>query len=166
MNLSSSRSHCIFTILVETRKRGSEKVTRSKLNLVDLAAAGAERVLATLTNSTGQTLREAQHINASSLFYLEIVIVTLRERRRVLKSQHMIFHIETLWRRSSWYCCYCFITSTRGALQRHFFAFSFKVQLLSSMYAMAPARSFAFTMFTWKWLIKTWHSIESKNGTK
>jgi kinesin family protein 6/9 len=77
MNLSSSRSHCIFTILVEARKRGSDTVIRSKLNLVDLA--GSERVHK--TNSTGQTLREAQHINAS-LFYLEMVIVALYERSK------------------------------------------------------------------------------------
>ena len=75
MNQASSRSHCIFTILVEARKRGSDTVIRSKLNLVDLA--GSERVHK--TNSTGQTLREAQHINAS-LFFLEMVIVALHER--------------------------------------------------------------------------------------
>eukprot|EP00752_Nemacystus_decipiens_P003255 g3012.t1 len=33
MNKASSRSHCIFTISVEGRKHGSEKVTRSKLHL-------------------------------------------------------------------------------------------------------------------------------------
>ncbi|CAM9586109.1 unnamed protein product [Scytosiphon promiscuus] len=75
MNKASSRSHCIFTISVEGRKHGSEKVMRSKLHLVDLA--GSERVHKTQTG--GQTLVEAKHINVS-LFFLEMVIVALRER--------------------------------------------------------------------------------------
>ncbi|CAN0208080.1 unnamed protein product, partial [Ectocarpus sp. 12 AP-2014] len=75
MNKASSRSHCIFTISVEGRKHGSDKVMRSKLHLVDLA--GSERVHKTQTG--GQTLVEAKHINVS-LFFLEMVIVALRER--------------------------------------------------------------------------------------
>ncbi|GMI12711.1 hypothetical protein TrVE_jg1670 [Triparma verrucosa] len=75
MNQASSRSHCIFTVSIEGRKQGSDTVTRSKLHLVDLA--GSERVHKTST--TGQTLREAKHIN-SSLFYLEMVIVALHEK--------------------------------------------------------------------------------------
>eukprot|EP00559_Dactyliosolen_fragilissimus_P000352 CAMPEP_0184874534 /NCGR_PEP_ID=MMETSP0580-20130426/42453_1 /TAXON_ID=1118495 /ORGANISM="Dactyliosolen fragilissimus" /LENGTH=277 /DNA_ID=CAMNT_0027377567 /DNA_START=656 /DNA_END=1486 /DNA_ORIENTATION=- len=68
MNKVSSRSHCIFSIIVEGRKSGGDTVVRSKLNLVDLA--GSERVHK--TNSEGQTLREAQYIN-TSLFFLEMV---------------------------------------------------------------------------------------------
>lgn len=49
MNLASSRSHCIFTISIEGRIVGTEKVRRSKLHLVDLA--GSERV--GKTNSSG-----------------------------------------------------------------------------------------------------------------
>mmetsp|Transcript_27944 Transcript_27944/g.39996 ORF Transcript_27944/g.39996 Transcript_27944/m.39996 type:complete len:596 (+) Transcript_27944:316-2103(+) len=75
MNLTSSRSHCIFVLGLEARAVGSELVTRSKLNLVDLA--GSERVHK--TNSYGQTLNEAKAIN-SSLFFLEMVIVALQER--------------------------------------------------------------------------------------
>jgi len=75
MNDSSSRSHCIFTIMVEGRRTGSDSVTRSKLNLVDLA--GSERVHR--TSSSGQTLTEAKYIN-TSLFYLEMVIVALHEK--------------------------------------------------------------------------------------
>ena len=43
LNLQSSRSHCVFTIHIESRSRveSSEKVISSKLNLVDLA--GSER---------------------------------------------------------------------------------------------------------------------------
>lgn len=77
MNQSSSRSHCIFTLIVEMRMIGSDTVKRSKLNLVDLA--GSERVHK--TNSSGQTLKEAQYIN-SSLFFLEMVIVALHERTK------------------------------------------------------------------------------------
>ena len=77
MNQSSSRSHCIFTIMVEMRRLGSDTVIRSKLNLVDLA--GSERVHK--THSSGQTLKEAQYIN-SSLFFLEMVIVALHERTK------------------------------------------------------------------------------------
>jgi kinesin family protein 6/9 len=57
MNKNSSRSHCIFTIYLESRSRveSSEKVIYSKLNLVDLA--GSERL--SKTNSRGTTLREA-----------------------------------------------------------------------------------------------------------
>ncbi len=77
MNQSSSRSHCIFTVMVEMRNSRSDTVIRSKLNLVDLA--GSERVHK--TNSSGQTLKEAQYIN-SSLFFLEMVIVALHERTK------------------------------------------------------------------------------------
>ena len=75
MNQSSSRSHCIFTVMMEGRRPNSDTVVRSKLNIVDLA--GSERVHK--TSSTGQTLSEAKYIN-SSLFFLEMVIVALHER--------------------------------------------------------------------------------------
>jgi kinesin family protein 6/9 len=42
MNQASTRSHCIFTIMLEARQAGSDVVRRSKLHLVDLA--GSERV--------------------------------------------------------------------------------------------------------------------------
>jgi kinesin family protein 6/9 len=41
MNDASSRSHCIFTINVESTRQGSDVVRKSKLHLVDLA--GSER---------------------------------------------------------------------------------------------------------------------------
>ena len=79
MNKSSSRSHCIFTIMIECRPAaGAAQVgtlVRSKLNLVDLS--GSERVHK--TSSTGQILTEAKYIN-SSLFFLEMVIVALHEK--------------------------------------------------------------------------------------
>ncbi|EGB08833.1 hypothetical protein AURANDRAFT_63797 [Aureococcus anophagefferens] len=76
MNQASSRSHCMFTIFLEGRRAGSDRVLRSKLHMVDLA--GSERVHK--TKSDGVTLREAQYIN-TSLFYLEMVIVALNEKK-------------------------------------------------------------------------------------
>lgn len=37
MNPQSSRSHCIFTIVVSTKKFGAEQYKRAKVHLVDLA---------------------------------------------------------------------------------------------------------------------------------
>ena len=56
MNANSSRSHCIFTISVESRRPGSDVIKRSKLNLVDLA--GSERTHK--TGASGQLLRESK----------------------------------------------------------------------------------------------------------
>lgn len=76
MNLTSSRSHCVFTLALELRREaGSEVVLRSKLHMIDLA--GSER--AHKTGAKGQVLREAAYIN-TSLHYLEMVIVALHER--------------------------------------------------------------------------------------
>lgn len=79
LNKNSSRSHCIFTINLETRSRveSSEKVIISKINLVDLA--GSERTKK--TGSEGQVILEASFINRS-LSYLEQVVVALSERER------------------------------------------------------------------------------------
>jgi kinesin family member 6/9 len=76
MNMASSRSHCIFTVTIESRGAGSDVIRRSKFNLVDLA--GSERVHK--TQADGQLLREAKHINLS-LHYLEQCIVSLSEKR-------------------------------------------------------------------------------------
>ncbi|XP_003397784.3 kinesin-like protein KIF6 [Bombus terrestris] len=72
MNPQSSRSHCIFTIVVSTKKFGAEQYKRAKVHLVDLA--GSERVYK--CSITGTILTEAKHINLS-LHYLEQVIVCL-----------------------------------------------------------------------------------------
>lgn len=77
MNLASSRSHCIFTLSLESRRPGNERILRSKLHMVDLA--GSER--AHKTGAQGQILREAKYIN-TSLHYLEMVIVALHERTK------------------------------------------------------------------------------------
>jgi kinesin family member 6/9 len=71
-NRASSRSHCIFTVLLESRSRveSSEKVTISKLNLVDLA--GSERI--GKTQSTGTTLSEAKctHCTATHSYTADV----------------------------------------------------------------------------------------------
>ncbi|KAJ3318008.1 Kinesin-like protein kif9 [Boothiomyces sp. JEL0866] len=79
LNRNSSRSHCIFTIHVESRSRveSSEKVLTAKLNLVDLA--GSERL--SKTETKGITLKEAMYINRS-LTYLEQVIIALADKKR------------------------------------------------------------------------------------
>ncbi|KAI8922216.1 P-loop containing nucleoside triphosphate hydrolase protein [Powellomyces hirtus] len=79
LNRNSSRSHCIFTIWLESRSRveSSEKVLYSKLNLVDLA--GSERL--SKTQTTGVSLREAMYIN-KSLTFLEQVIIALADKKR------------------------------------------------------------------------------------
>lgn len=68
LNKTSSRSHAIFTIHLESRStiETSEKVIHSQLNLVDLA--GNERTKK--TGAEGLTMKEASYINRS-LSYLE-----------------------------------------------------------------------------------------------
>ncbi|XP_054479156.1 kinesin-like protein KIF9 [Anoplopoma fimbria] len=79
LNRNSSRSHCIFTVHIESRSRtlSEAKYVTSKLNLVDLA--GSERM--GKTGSEGQMFKEAMYIN-KSLSFLEQAILALADRRR------------------------------------------------------------------------------------
>ncbi|KAI7814913.1 putative kinesin-like protein KIF9, partial [Triplophysa rosa] len=79
LNKNSSRSHCIFTIHIESRSRtlSDAKYITSKLNLVDLA--GSERLKK--SGSEGQVQREAMYIN-KSLSFLEQAILALSDSRR------------------------------------------------------------------------------------
>lgn len=63
MNAESSRSHSIFTIIIETSsmRDGREHICRGKLNLVDLA--GSERP--SKTGATGARMKEGIKINLS-----------------------------------------------------------------------------------------------------
>ncbi|KAM5157987.1 kinesin-like protein KIF9 [Mantella aurantiaca] len=78
LNKNSSRSHCIFTIHLESHSRtlSNAKYTVSKINLVDLA--GSERL--GKTGSEGHLLKEATYIN-KSLSFLEQAIMALADRR-------------------------------------------------------------------------------------
>ncbi|XP_074842450.1 kinesin-like protein KIF9 [Carettochelys insculpta] len=79
LNKNSSRSHCIFTIYIESHSRilSDAKYIASKINLVDLA--GSERL--GKTGSEGQVLKEATYIN-KSLSFLEQAILALTDRKR------------------------------------------------------------------------------------
>ncbi|NWH50436.1 KIF9 protein, partial [Fregata magnificens] len=79
LNKSSSRSHCIFTIYIESRFRvfSDVKCINSKINLIDLA--GSERL--SKTGSEGQVLKEATYIN-KSLSFLEQLIIALADPKR------------------------------------------------------------------------------------
>jgi len=79
LNKGSTRSHCLFTIYVESRSKveSTEKVINSKLQLVDLA--GSERLKKTGTD--GVMLKEATYIN-KSLSFLEQVVMALGNKHR------------------------------------------------------------------------------------
>ena len=66
MNHNSSRSHCIFTIILQSKDKVKETYFTSKINLVDLA--GSERTWKNKVKQT--TLKESKKINLS-LSYLE-----------------------------------------------------------------------------------------------
>lgn len=72
LNNTSSRSHAIFQILIESRNCVTNDTSFGKLNLVDLA--GSERVEKTL--ASGHQLKESCNINRS-LFVLGNVITAL-----------------------------------------------------------------------------------------
>ncbi|CDW75634.1 kinesin motor domain containing protein [Stylonychia lemnae] len=77
MNPASSRSHCIFTIAIESKDLTNDIIRTSKLHLVDLA--GSERVYKSDPDSQIKT--EAKYINRS-LSYLEQVIIALHEKAK------------------------------------------------------------------------------------
>eukprot|EP00871_Galdieria_phlegrea_P005379 jgi/Galph1/5842/GphlegSOOS_G4523.1 len=75
MNQESSRSHGVFTLIIERKEEKPDNLVAkrvSRLNLVDLA--GSERQK--LTKTSGQTLKEASNINRS-LSVLGYVIMAL-----------------------------------------------------------------------------------------
>ena len=75
MNLASSRSHAIFSLVIEGKDNDTEIMRVSKINLVDLA--GSERLK---TNNKNDVIyNETKYINLS-LSFLEQVIVSLGDR--------------------------------------------------------------------------------------
>eukprot|EP00927_Polykrikos_kofoidii_P015563 TRINITY_DN16932_c0_g1_i1.p1 TRINITY_DN16932_c0_g1~~TRINITY_DN16932_c0_g1_i1.p1 ORF type:complete len:733 (+),score=171.67 TRINITY_DN16932_c0_g1_i1:135-2333(+) len=79
LNKGSTRSHCVFTIHVESQSsvESNAELLTSKLHLVDLA--GSERVKKTGTD--GVMLKEATYIN-KSLAFLEQVVHALESKHR------------------------------------------------------------------------------------
>jgi len=79
LNRTSSRSHCIFTVYIESHSRvqSDARFTLSKINFVDLA--GSERL--SKTRSEGKIQEEAMYIN-KSLSFLEQTVIALADRRR------------------------------------------------------------------------------------
>lgn len=75
MNQASSRSHAIFSCMIEGRELSSEVMRVSKINLVDLA--GSERIKSTGYDSS--IVNETKYINLS-LSFLEQVIIALNEK--------------------------------------------------------------------------------------
>ena len=57
MNVESSRSHLIFSLIIETTDLQTQTVTKGKLSFVDLA--GSERLKK--SGATGDTMKEASH---------------------------------------------------------------------------------------------------------
>ena len=78
LNEVSSRSHCIFSLTIEsTDLKDPNNVTTSKLQLVDLAGSEKQN----LTGATGQQAKEANDIN-KSLHVLRRVITALTEKEK------------------------------------------------------------------------------------
>lgn len=81
MNSESSRSHSIFTIVIELSSKdenGEEHVKAGKLNLVDLA--GSERQKR--TGATGKTLKEGARINLSLLTLGNVISALARGKAK------------------------------------------------------------------------------------
>jgi hypothetical protein len=95
MNKQSSRSHCIFTIRVETKKKlpdGSVFEAQGKLHMVDLAGSESAKT-ATLDQSSvkEQATREQERRNINkSLLTLGRVISILKERSDTNKKTAVI----------------------------------------------------------------------------
>ena len=83
MNDASTRSHCIFMIMIEAQEHGKDTKTVSKLHLVDLS--GSERT--SVTGTTGKLQKESTGINLS-LHFLAQVIVALNEKAKGKNESH------------------------------------------------------------------------------
>lgn len=81
MNARSSRSHCIFSIIVDNSMKdedGTEHIRMGKLNLVDLA--GSERQ--SKTGATGQVMNEGININLSLSALGNVISALVSDKRQ------------------------------------------------------------------------------------
>jgi len=79
MNIHSSRSHLIVSIMIEAVSRSTGDKLEGKLHLVDLA--GSERV--SRSEAEGDRLREAQHINKSLSALGDVFMALLAKQSHV-----------------------------------------------------------------------------------
>jgi hypothetical protein len=79
MNRDSSRSHCMFTLYVETQSgvQGEEKIKVGKLNLVDLA--GSERQKK--SGAQNERLKEASQINLSLTSLMNVISALVNAKK-------------------------------------------------------------------------------------
>ncbi|KAG7661668.1 KAR3 [[Candida] subhashii] len=85
-NERSSRSHSIFTMIIEGKNEKAKTSTRGILNLIDLA--GSERL--NVSKAEGERLKETQNINRS-LSSLGDVIYSLGLQQQHRDTQHIPF---------------------------------------------------------------------------
>ncbi|ETO07708.1 Kinesin motor domain containing protein, partial [Reticulomyxa filosa] len=95
MNKISSRSHCIFTLHIQTLHQSTGELRRCKVNLIDLA--GSERVNKTGVAAGGERMEELKKINLS-LNALGDVISALASRAKFIPFNNSI--LTTLLRES------------------------------------------------------------------
>lgn len=86
MNVESSRSHLIFSLIIECTDLQTQTVTRGKLSFVDLA--GSERVKK--SGATGDTMKEAQAINKSLSALGNVISALATEQAHIPYRDHKL----------------------------------------------------------------------------
>ena len=86
MNMESSRSHLIFSLVIESTDLQTQAVTRGKLSFVDLA--GSERVKK--SGAEGDTMKEAQAINKSLSALGNVISALATEQAHIPYRDHKL----------------------------------------------------------------------------
>jgi hypothetical protein len=86
MNVESSRSHLIFSLVIETTDLQTGALTKGKLSFVDLA--GSERVKK--SGAEGDTLKEAQAINKSLSALGDVISALASEQQHIPYRNHKL----------------------------------------------------------------------------